>query len=385
MKNTPHSWNLWARTACCFVAVALLLTGCASTPSTIKENGISRAMTEAERQTQDLVVQKAALADILAEDGRAIRTTLDGKNGTRLQIDAKVAVAPVERLTSFDLILTEPDSELAKSIFFANALELVTSKTLSGSIPGRQLWVVPTVKPRDAYDAYIATYDQIYNQEESYIGYNFNEDTVNPYKELTPIPVESFDEEHALETLKDILRRLSIPDLSPFNLDDYESTIWIAFMPQFTALPLVPPDGRAHYFGSEAYIDERGLYHLSISPYVQPGNITAIDALISVKQAIGIVEKNLGTALIPYLDKPIDEISLRHHYRYDQSTDRYRAHPVWYFHMQESPPRDVDFGISDDEQTHTSFTRYTSSFAVDAVSGLLCAVTEEEVWDDNDD
>ncbi|MEA4899972.1 MAG: hypothetical protein VB067_14420 [Christensenellaceae bacterium] len=343
-------------------------------------------MTAAEQRAQGLAgAQRPPLASVLAEDGREIREVLAGADGTRMKIDARVCVARADRVESFDLVTAEPDAELAKSVFFANALDLVALEPLEDPEPGRQLWTVRTPHPRDEFGTFIATYDQTVNEGESYFSYAFNSDIVeNPYRELTPIPIETLDMEHAGAALKDILQRFSIPDFSTVYSMEDESSIHLLFAPRFTPLPLMPPGKQESGIKYAAGFSERGLFYLTVGPYVKPGNVTPIDGLLSVDQALGIVRENLGTELIPYKGKPIDGITLCHEYRYDESAGLYRAHPVWYFHMEEEPVRDVDYGEGDgSEPVRTDFTRYTSSFAVDAATGVLCAVTEEELWDDD--
>lgn len=82
-------------------------------------------MTAAEQRVQGLTgAQRSPLADVLAEDGREIREVLAGADGTRMRIDARVRVARVDRVERFDLVTAEPDAALAKSVFFADALDL---------------------------------------------------------------------------------------------------------------------------------------------------------------------------------------------------------------------------------------------------------------------
>ncbi|MEA5069570.1 MAG: hypothetical protein VB067_11315 [Christensenellaceae bacterium] len=88
-------------------------------------DGISRGMTAAEQRVQGLTgAQRSPLAAVLAEDGREIREVLAGADGTRMRIGARVRVARADRVERFDLVTAEPDAELAKSVFFADALDL---------------------------------------------------------------------------------------------------------------------------------------------------------------------------------------------------------------------------------------------------------------------
>ena len=125
--------------------LALTLGGCKATPPTVEDQGITRAMSDAEVAASETVSSGLLpFEEIKAQNGRVIDTVLYGEDKTALTIKAKVSVAQVDEVPLLALKDTDLDIELLKRVFFGDrAGEATLSDVYKDSPWGTKRWELP--------------------------------------------------------------------------------------------------------------------------------------------------------------------------------------------------------------------------------------------------
>ena len=123
----------------------LTLGGCKATPPTVEDQGITRAMSDAEVAASE-TVSNALLPfeEIKAQNGRVIDSVLYGEDKTALTIKAQVNVTQVDEVPLLALKDKDLDIELLKRVFFGDrAGEATLSDVYKDSLSGTKRWELP--------------------------------------------------------------------------------------------------------------------------------------------------------------------------------------------------------------------------------------------------
>ena len=360
---------------CLLLALTLPLSGCAPTPQAMEDNGITRAMTDAEIATSKTIgEERLPFKEVKAQNGRKIDTVLTGENGAVLNIKAQVSVAQVDEAPLLALKDATVDMEAAKRVFLGERAE--EAKTVDVySLPESVRWELPP-EPGQEWGACVDWV--VYSENRgARLFYNGNGNSeILTFAEGTA----AFDETACGNMLDDILSQLGL-DISGYTLyqsnkDEETGEYTIRYVPQYGPFPVVP-DQAAIAIGGDAVFSDSGLMDFSLvipKCAVQTG---VMDEMLGVDQALEVTKAYLGTDLLPRPDKAVEQIMLCNRYVQDQTTGEYSTCPVWMFYMTPDPMQNIDFDDPDLEEKE--YLLYDESFVVDARSGLLEVVSTSMV------
>ena len=360
---------------CLLLVLSLTLSGCVPTPQAMVDDGVTRAMSDAEVASSKTVgEERLPFKEVKAQNGREIDTVLTGEDGTTLTIKAKVTVAQVDEAPLLALKDTTVDMELAKRVFLGERADEAKIVDVY-SLPESVRWELPP-EPGQEWGACVdwVVYSESRGARLFYYGDGSNE--ILTFAE----GAGAFYETACGNMLDEILTELEL-DTSGYTLyqsnkdeETGEYTIW--YVPQYGPFPVVP-DQTAIAIGGNAIFSENGLmdFSLVIPKYtVQTG---VMDEMLGVDQALEVVKAYLGTDLLPRPDKAVEQIVLCNRYVQDQTTGEYSTCPVWMFYMTPDPMQNTD--IDDPDLEEKEYLLYDESFVVDARSGLLEVVSTSMV------
>lgn len=353
--------------------LVLMLSGCQATPPVIEDQGVTRAMSDAEVTSSEMVGEvRLPFEEVKAQNGREIDTVLTGVDGTVLPIKAKVSVEQADEVPLLSLKDATMDMELAKRVFFGERAKEATTSDIY-TTPGSIRWELPP-EPGQEWGACVDWV--VYSEDRgTYLFYYGNDELLHFEEDALTL-----DEVACNEMLDNILSQLGLGmsgyTLYQSNIDATEGSYTMWYVPQHGPLPVVP-DRTASIIGGDATFSEKGLMNFTLQNPKYMERIGTVDQLLGVDQALEVAKAYLGTDLFPRPDKTVEQIVLCNRYVQDQTTGEYSTCPVWMFYMTPDPMQTID--IDDPDLEEKEYLLYDESFVVDARSGLLEVVSTSMV------
>ncbi len=368
--------------------LALTLGGCKATPPTVEDQGITRAMSDAEVAASETV--SGALLPfekIKAQNGRVIDTVLTGEDGTALTVKAQVSVAQVDEVPLLALKDTDLDIELLKRIFFGDRVEEAIDKSYiyKEQGTGTKQWSLPALPGQRygavvSYTPYKAKWgaDLTYQNDDPAILY---EDFPDDETVLEDVPTP--DEAKCAALLDEKLGQLglgiqghTLKIMYPSITSKKTGSYLIDYLPNYGCLPVVGERTVQTEIGGRALFSVNDIAELYLSSPKTAEKTGVVDEMVGIDQALDIVREHLGKGLNPRQDKAIEQITLSYRYTKDGTTGEYSAYPVWLFYMEYDQMGYDDYGAKEDEEV--KYERRDESFAVDVRSGVLEVITSSD-------
>ena len=369
--------------------LALTLGGCKATPPTVEDQGITRAMSDAEVAASE-TVSGALLPfeEIKAQNGRVIDTVLYGEDNTALTIKAQVAVAQVDEVPLLALKDANLDIEFLKRVFFGDrAGEAMDESYLyKASSRGIVQWALPA-EPNQRFGTCFTwtpygegwNADLTYDTDDGAILYGgFPDDETN--LEDVPTPDEAVCAALLDEKLSQLELGIQGHSLSlelPPNTDKKTGSYDFNYLPNYGVLPGVADYTIRTVIGGAATFSVKGITQLILKNPKTPEAAGVVEEMLGIDQALDIVREHLGKGLNPRQDKAVEEITLSYRYVQDGVTGEVSAYPVWLFYMEPDPLLTGDYGGSIGEKVE--YERRDECFAVDVRSGVLEVITTSNV------
>ena len=368
--------------------LALTLGGCKATPPTVEDQGITRAMSDAEVAASETVSGGLLpFEEIKAQNGRVIDTVLYGEDKTALTIKAQVSVAQVDEVPLLALKDAIMDMELAKRVFFGDRAEEATLSDVYKDSPwGTKQWDLPA-EPNQSFGTYVAwtPYGENWNASLRYkkddpaILYgDFPDDETN--LEDVPTPDEAACGALLDEKLGQLglgIQGYTLRIMYPSTTNKKTGSYYIRYLPNYGCLPAVGEQRIQNDIGGSALFSVNGMAELYLNNPKTAEATGIVDEMLGIDQALDIVREHLGKGLNPRQDKAIEQITLSYRYVQDGVTGEVSAYPVWFFYMERDPLLTGDYGGSIGEKVE--YERRDESFAVDVRSGVLEVITTANV------
>ena len=366
----------------------LTLGGCKATPPTVEDQGVTRAMSDAEVAASETVSNGLLpFEEIKAKNGRVIDTVLYGEDKTALTIKAQVSVAQVEEVPLLTLKDTDLDIELLKRVFFGDrAGEATLSDVYKDNPSGTKRWEMPA-EPNQSFGTFFTwtPYGEgwnarlNYNTDDGAILYGgFPDDETN--LEDVPTPDEAVCAALLDEKLAQLELGIQGHSLSlefPPNISKKTGSYDFVYLPDYGVLPGVADNTIRTVIGGSATFSVKGMTQLILKNPKTPEAVGVVEEMLGIDQALDIVRANLGKGLNPRQDKAVEEITLSYRYVQDGTTGEISAYPVWFFYMEPDPMLTGDYGGRRGEKIE--YEKFDESFIVDVRSGVLEVVTTSRV------
>ena len=237
--------------------VILTLSGCRATPPTVEDQGITRAMSDAEVAASETVgEERLSFEEVSAQNGREIDAVLTGEDGTTLTIKSRVTVAQADEAPLLALKDVTVDMELAKRVFLGERAEEAVASNVHGT-PGSVRWELPP-EPGREWGASVDWVVYSENRGARLYYYSNGNSEILTFAEGTA----ALDETACGNMLDDILSQLGL-DISGYTLyqsykDEDTGEYTILYVPQYGPFPVVP-DQAAIAIGGDAMFSDSGL------------------------------------------------------------------------------------------------------------------------------
>ena len=350
MKNAiQHLFPLF------LLCLALLLSGCQATPQGVEDSGAQRAMTQAEQIGAQAT--KSPYALVCQDDGRQIDVVF-GEGDQQLIIRATAQVPQVETVYSYTLAAAKPDPDAIISTFFAQAQEVVEVEPV---------WCETQLRAKMG-DVAVATL-QINVHDKWPFEYSLEDGTVSEVNNWNAeVSSVQMDPAAAQAELDRIAQGLGLSGVTVDYYEDSANRRGFYCYPNYTPFDVAPILDRGDELGLEiAVFSPSNLTSLSWSDFYAIEDSQPVETLLTLDEAINIAGQYVGSELNPLTSAPFTQVSLRVRYQRDVTAeDKWTARPVWYFSTD-----DTSFMLTADEAPEGATGRYTSSFAVDAQTGVL--------------
>ncbi|HIS01181.1 MAG TPA: hypothetical protein IAA74_06230 [Candidatus Excrementavichristensenella intestinipullorum] len=337
------------------LCLALTLSGCQATPQGVEDAGAQRAMSQAEQMGAQAT--KSPYALVCQDDGRQIDVAF-GEGSQQLVIRATAQVPQAETFYSYTLVPAKPDLDALHSIFFAQAQEVLEVE---------QVYTESSWKANLGNGAVGSLDINI----EGYIAFEYSLDdgTVNETKNWdAAVSDNQMDSATAKAELDRIAQGLGLSGVTVDYYEDRANRRGVYFYPNYTPFDVAPVQDRGSDLGMEiAVFSPSRLTSISWMNFYTIEDAQPVETLLSLDEAVNIANQHIGSELQPLTSAPFTQVSLRVRYQRDVTEeDQWTARPVWYFSTD-----DTSFMLTADEAPEGATGRYTSSFAVDAQTGVL--------------
>lgn len=340
------------------LCLALTLSGCQATPQGVEEAGTMRAMTDAEQTAAQAIanIPQADSYQVFQEDGRQLDLTF-GEGDRQLVIRASVQVPQLESVNTYTLVESMPDQEALVSTFFSQSERVVEVEPvwcdtqlradMGGTAVGTLQINVEGVWP------FRYTFDDGLPSAEAY-----DMDTPPSSVQIDPAVAEA--------ELDRIAQGLGLYGVTMDYYVDIADRRNFDVYPNYTPFDVAPILDRDVNLGIVgADFSSQHLTKLIWSSFMTIEDAQPAENLLSLDEAIAIASQYLDDTLQPLSAAPFTHVSLRVRYQRDVTKeDAWIARPVWYFSTgnTSSTLRPGPGGY---------LGSYTSSFAVDAQTGIL--------------
>ena len=342
------------------LVLGLILSGCQATPQGIEDDGALRAMTDAEQTAAQAIasIPQADSYQVFQEDGRQL-DLLFGEGDRQLIIRAAVQVPQLESVNTYTLVESMPDQEALVSTFFSQSERVVEVEPV---------WCDTQLQ---ADMGGIAVGTLRINVEGVWpFWYTFDDGLPNTgaYDIDTPPSSVQIDPAAAKAELDRIAQGLGLYGVTMDYYVDIADRRDFDVYPNYTPLDVAPMLDRDNKLGRiAADFSPEHLIALDWSSFMTIEDAQPVENLLSLDEAIAIASQYLGDTLQPLSAAPFTQVSLRVRYQRDVTAeDKWTARPVWYFATD-----NTSYMLTADEAPEGATGRYTSSFAVDAQTGVL--------------
>lgn len=337
------------------LCLSFALSGCQATPQSVEDSGAQRAMTQEEQAVAQAT--KTPYALVCQDDGRQIEVAF-GEGSQQLVIRATAQVPQVETVYSYTLSAAKPDPDAIISTFFSQAQEVVEVEPV---------WCDTQLRANFEDGAVGSLRINV----EDYIAFEYSLDdgTVTETNNWdATVSDNQMDSATAKAELNRIAQGLGLSGVTVDYYEDRANRRGVYFYPNYTPFDVAPVQDRGSDLGLEiAVFSPSRLTSLSWMYFYAIEDSQPLETLLSLDEAINIASQYVGNELQPLTSVPFTQVSLRVRYQRDVTAeDKWTARPVWYFAAD-----NTSFMLTADEAPEGATGRYTSSFAVDAQTGVL--------------
>lgn len=357
------------------IGLLMLLSGCQSTPESIEDVGVTRAMTDVEQQVAQQMRQQPQIesedppipaqgdkfAPVCADNGRVLDTTLDEGGAYPLRIQATVSVPEVQSVCTYTFQNQPMDDAMMKTAFFGEDAQTARSMDVVDPATEEKVWRV---------DMPGGAYKELWKNREGFTAmeYSFSDgkkrrdvfESDDPNTVYMPI-------EQAVTQLSALAEALNLYGITVENYFQEAQRLTIYFYPNFTPFDVAPcrDQNNLKTAYAMAAFSENAMTGMLLNAYLVLEEEKPLTHVLTLDDALTIAAGHLGNTLKPYKDSVFTRISLRMRYLQDRKKGVFTATPVWYFAI-DNPSEIREDAIYEDQPR-----AYTSAFIIDAQSGAV--------------
>lgn len=338
----------------------LLLSGCRSVSGTIQTDGITRAATEEERRRIALAAgqQMETSGQVLSSLPERWKATFSLNNGAVYDCNATVTGGRTTDCIAFELVENTYNSELLKHTLMGDRAEQAILVD-DPSAEGQRYWrIVDSVNGQERetlqYYVYGGNVPDLLNYRHDMMIYDDQNREIYTNDALPMIT-----DNEAIAIAAKVFAELGYSGMTVLDGYNYQTEVTFYALLQYTALPVITDSESASAIRMKVSVCNGSVSELcGDGAFREITNRQEISTLMSFEGILALAKAHLEE--MEEAAPPVSEITLRHRYVFDTSSNTIRATPVWYFSI---PPIEVEsaFGIG----------RRDLSFAIDAVNGTL--------------